>query len=234
MSSMHSVEPASGTTLSLRPRGATILSIFVWCILGAMAIEAVLAAGLAGLGVFPGLALVTVLIWAVLWAPRVILHRERVEVRNILHTYHLPFAAIERVRLGAMLRFDLHEERRGLRSVTAWNAPGIRRDLGAGRGRAEQESRTAAPAPTSGTARRRALSAGERLRHDQQASRSSVIRDRGEAWAERQDGRSTTTTTSTAGTAKGQEMPHAERRLNVVVLAVLGGVLLANALNILL
>lgn len=231
MSSMHSVEPTSGTALSLRPRGATVLSIFVWCILGAMAIEALFAAGFAGLGVFPGLALVTALIWAVLWAPRVVLHSERVEVRNILHTYHLPFAAIESVRLGAMLRFDLHEGQRGLHSVTAWNAPGIRRDLGSGRAGAEQESRAAAPAPTSGTARRRALSPGERLRHDQQASRSAVIRDRWENWQEKQDER---TPPTAGGAAAGQGTPHAERRLNGVVLAVLGAVLLANALNILL
>lgn len=229
---MHSPETDAGNTLVLRPRGATVLSILVWCILGAMALEAVLAAGARGLVVLPGLALISALIWAVLWAPRVVLHAQEVEVRNLLHTYRLPFPLIRAVRLGAMLRFEVTDGPDSSRTLTAWNAPGIRRDVGA-LGRAGGRSGGAdQQRPTTGTQRRRALSQGERLRRDQSASRSAVVRERWEAWDEASASSGSSGSTATAG-RDGADVRY-ERTLNTPVFLVLGALLVANVLTLVL
>lgn len=202
----------------LRPHGATVLSIVAWVVLGALALEALISAGIGGIIVYPGLALIAVLVWAVLWAPRLLLLPEGVEVRNPLHTYTLPFARIQEVRLGAMVHFDVDELRGRARRVTAWNAPGIGRDNPLARADASPSSERGS-STVSGPERRRRLSRAERLRRDQSASRSALVRARWEDWHEQHPGGGS----ETAG-----------RTLNVVVLAVVGAVLLANAVMLLL
>lgn len=196
--------------LHLRPHGATVLAIVVWVVLGLLAVEALLSAGVRGLGVVPGLALIAGLIWLLLWAPRVVLHEEEVEVRNILTTHHLPFAAITAVRLGAMLRLDTRAADGAPRTISAWNAPGIGRDNPLARAGRDEPG-------AGGTDRRRRLSRGERLRRDQERSRSAVVRDRWESWAERQGD-------EPAAAADGTAIPTTSVNVReIVVLGVLIG-----------
>lgn len=207
---------ASGPAHTLRPHSATALSILVWVILGAMAIEAVLAAGIEGLRVMPGLALLAALTWAVLWAPRLVLLPDGVQVRNLLHTYALPFSRIEEVRLGVMVRFDVDALAGRPRKITAWNAPGIGRDNPLAR-----ETSTATDmrgsGPASGAQRRRRLSRAERLRKDQSASRSVIVRERWEEWRLHHS----------AG-----EDAVAERSLNVAVVSVVGALIVLVAVQL--
>lgn len=205
----------------LRPYGASVLCIVVWAILAAMALEALFSAGTRGLVVFPGLALVAAVLWALLWAPRVVLLPHGVDVRNIGRSVYLPFAAIERVRLGAMVRFDVVDEQDRARTITAWNAPGIGRDkmLRHADPRAIS-SRGAQP----GEGVRRRLSRGERLESDQKSSRSAIIRDRWQASKQSAESRDH----ALDATA---DIPHT--RVNGLVIGVLGVLLVACLVNVL-
>lgn len=207
---------ASGPDHVLRPHGATVLSILVWAILGAMAIEAVLAAGLEGLRVLPGLALLAALIWAVLWAPRLVLLAEGVRVRNLLHTYALPFARIQEVRLGMMVRFDVDALDGKPRKITAWNAPGIGRDNPLGREVAMATDVRGIGLSSRGQTRRR-LSRGERLVRDQNSSRSAIVRERWEQWHLQHP-------------AGGEAV--AERSLNLATLSVVGVLIVVVAVQL--
>lgn len=202
-----------GSTHTLRPRGAIVLTLLVWVVLGALAVEAVFAAGVEGLRVAPVLALLAALTWAVLWAPRLVLLPDGVEVRNLLHTYTLPFARIEAVRLGAMVRFDVDALGGRPRRITAWNAPGIGRDNPLAREGRESTGHHGS-ADLVGVQTRRRLSRAERLRRDQASSRSAIVRQRWEEWHERHP-------------AAGDAV--AERSLNVAVLAVVGVLLVLVA-----
>ncbi|ATG55534.1 hypothetical protein CFK41_12690 [Brachybacterium ginsengisoli] len=198
----------------LRPHGATVLSIVVWAVAVAMALEALFSAGVGGLLVYPGLALIAALVWALLWAPRLVLRPAGVEVRNLLHTYDLPFARIQDVRLGAMVHFEVDELQGRSRRVTAWNAPGVGRDNPLARvGRPETGARSGGPG--AGTQARRRLSRAERLRNDQDSSRSAIVRERWEEWQ---------------GKHPAADPAPARRSLNVVVLSVLAVVVALNAL----
>lgn len=203
---------SSAPAPSLRPRGAIVICLLVWVILAALAIEALFSAGIAGLLVYPGLALVAVVLWAVLWAPRLVLLPEGVEVRNLLHTYSLPFDRIEAVRLGAMVLFDVDDLGGRPRRVTAWNAPGVRRDNPLRRG-PESSRGEHVDGAARRTERRRRLSQAERLRQDQASSRSAVVLERWERWHDTHPA--------------GADAP-ARRSLNVLVLAVVGAVVLVN------
>src|SRR5699024_11695334 len=87
-----------------------------------------LRAGWEGVLVLPAVLLALALVWMVLWAPRVVLHEDSVEVRNVFVTHHIPFAAIQEVRLGAMLRFEVITQRAATSTITAWNAPALGRE----------------------------------------------------------------------------------------------------------
>lgn len=174
----------TSSTVHLRPHGATILSIAVWALCAGLQADAFLRIGLAGARTLPFLLLAAVLVWVVLWAPRLVLRQEEVEVRNVWTTSRLPFAAITAVRIGAMVRFDARGADGDERTVTAWNAPGIGRDhprerLGSIRAGA-QGARQGAAAP-------RRAGAAERLSRDQGASRSAIVRERWDTWADRHE-----------------------------------------------
>lgn len=206
--------PDTAAPVVLRPHGASAICLLVWILLAGLTVEAVYSAGLVGLFIVPGLALVAAVIWALLWAPRLVLLPEGVQVRNLLHSYRLPFARIEKVRLGAMVGFDVDELRGRPRRVTAWNAPGIGRDNPLQK--AGERTDALHPAPYGAaqrTARRRRLSSAERMRRDQAASRSAVVRERWEDWHSQHP--------------QGGDEP-ATRAPNLGVLAVLGLVVLAN------
>lgn len=210
---MSSSDPAAPVVL--RPYGASVICILVWALLAGLAVEALFSAGLVGLFLVPGLALVAALIWAVLWAPRLELLNEGVRVRNLLHNYSLPFARIEQVRLGAMVSFEVDDLGGRPRRVNAWNAPGIGRDNPL-RGTTGPRTDSLHPAPSGASLRtdtRRRLSRAERMRRDQEASRSAAVRDRWEDWHHTHP--------------EGGEAP-ASRSLNLGVFAVLGVVVLSN------
>lgn len=167
----------TGGTLHLRPRMASVLSIIVALMALGLSVEAVLRAGWQGVLVLPVPLFLLALVWMVLWAPRVVLHEDSVEVRNVLTTSQLPFAAIQEVRLGAMLRFDVDSPRGGTTTITAWNAPALGRDMPWRREAMLHEQQL----------RGRRLTPQERLVHDQRRSRSAVIRQRWERWLDRRD-----------------------------------------------
>lgn len=166
---------------ALRPRSAILICILTWALCAALLIDALARAGAPGLRVLPFLVLAAVVVWALLWNPRVVLADDRVLVRNVLVSHTLPFAAIRRVRLGSMLRFDVAAVRGGERTITAWNAPGIGRDrLDLSRGSAQAMS---AGSRGHGAPRPR-LGPGERLARDQQRSGSAIVVRCWEQWCD--------------------------------------------------
>ena len=114
----------------IRPGGALVLCMIVWALCAATIVESFWAIGIHGwqFAVLP--LAVGAVVWALLWAPRVVVRPGSVEVRNVLITHDLPMAAIEDVRLGAMLRVILPPRGSNGRPVviTAWNAPGVGKD----------------------------------------------------------------------------------------------------------
>lgn len=164
-----------GGTLQLRPHGATVLCLVVGLVGLGLVLDAVLRAGWEGVLLLPVPLLLLALVWLVLWAPRVVLHETSVEVRNVLLTHHAPFAAIQDVRLGAMLRLEVVTARGRSTTITAWNAPALGRDAPWRRQAMLHEQ----------TLRGRRLSPPERLVHDQQHSRSAVVKQRWERWHDR-------------------------------------------------
>lgn len=177
--------------MRLRPRSATILSLLVWGVCLLLSVQAVLGAGLEGVIALPLPLLISAAVWAVLWSPQVILREDGVRVRNIVHSYWLPFDAITAVRIGAMLRLDALDATGYERTVTAWNAPGL--------------PRSSAP---SAAQRRRASAGGEpiaseaqRLSSDQAACPSAVVRQRWLRLAPEETGAGTASAGALSGAA---------------------------------
>lgn len=222
--------------IMLRPRGATVLCIVVGLMALGLTLDAVLRAGWEGVFALPVLLLIAALVWMVLWRPRVLVRPDEVEVRNVFVTHLVPFAVVEQVRLGAMLRLDVATDK-GARTITAWNAPGIGRDNPLRRQAVLREQ----------DLRGRRLTAPERLVHDQERSRSAVVVDAFEAWREqtalraRAGKRGTGTDAAggtdaaaagaTAGTGAGQAMV---TRPNVLEIAVVPVCLALAGLRVLL
>ncbi|WP_157773509.1 PH domain-containing protein [Brachybacterium vulturis] len=204
-----------GGTLHLRPHGATVLCIVVGVLGLALTLDAVIRAGWEGLLVLPAPLFVLALVWMVLWAPQVVLHEEEVEVRNVLLTHHLPFAAIQEVRIGAMLRFEVTTQRAATSTITAWNAPALSRDAPWRREATMHEQNL----------RGRAHTPQERLVNDQQRSRSAVVKKRWERWMDRRDARGRTPVEGT-----DEVMTTTPNLLPIVVVAALGLLVLARAL----
>lgn len=211
----HDHDP--GGSLTLRPRSAVVICVIGGVIALVLAVEAVLGAGWRGVAALPVLLLIVALGWMVLWAPRVVLHEDSIEVRNIVLTHLAPFAAIEAVRVGAMLRLDVRTRDRGTRTITAWNAPSVGRDhpLRRQADMREQELRG------------RRLGPQERLVRDQARSRSAVIRERWLRWDDAQEA---------SGMRNGSD-PAAEAavmttRLNIPVLVVVGVCVVLVALQL--
>lgn len=219
MTGLPSPDDSASAVVVLRPRGGLVLCALVWAVSAAFLLDAVVRAGLPGLRVLPVLALASALAWALLWAPRVVLRAEEVEVRNVLISHHVPFAAIAAVRLGAMLRIDVREPGPDarVRTITAWNAPGVGRD------RPPRPEHTPRPgsAPAAGGPPRR-LGPGERLARDQQRSRSAIVVRR---WEERADAASREADPARAGDTP----PGMTTRANTLVLAILSACVIAVA-----
>lgn len=198
--------PAPTDPLTLRPRSAEVITIVVAVAAALLTLDAVLRAGLTGALLLPGLLLLLAVVWALLWAPRVVLHRESLEIRNVWRTHVLPFTAIREVRLGAMLRVDAITDGGTEQTFTAWNAPGLRRDNPLRRREAAAD----------GGSRVR-MGPEERLRKDQRDSRSAIVVDRVESWQEHHE--------AEVGTGR------ARTRVNTPVIAVLGAALLLVVLR---
>ena len=167
----HDVHDPGGT-IHLRPHSATAISAVVAVFVVGLGLDAVIRAGWEGVLVLPALLLVAALVWMVLWAPKVVLHEEAVEVRNVLVTHLIPFAALEDVRIGAMLRFDVSSSGAATRSITAWNAPALGRDKPVRREVAMRQQELQG----------RRYTPQERLVQDQRRSRSAVVKERWERW----------------------------------------------------
>lgn len=118
--------------IRLRPRSAAILSVIVWAVCALLSVQAVLAAGWQGVAALPLPLLVSVGVWMLLWSPRVLVRRDGIDLRNVLHSYWFPFDAIEDVRVGPMVRIIARGPDREPMSVAAWNAPGGAK-IGSGR-----------------------------------------------------------------------------------------------------
>lgn len=210
----HTAVHDPGGTLHLRPHGATVICIVVGVLGLGLTLDAVIRAGWQGVLVLPAPLLVLALVWMVLWAPRVVLHEESVEVRNVLVTHRLPFAAIQEVRLGAMLRFEVTTPRAATSTITAWNAPALGRDAPWRREATMYEQNL----------RGRAYTPQERLVTDQQRSRSAVVKKRWERWMDRRDAHGRTP-------AEGADdvMTTVPNILPIAVVAVLALLVLARA-----
>lgn len=207
-----------GGTLHLRPHSATIICAVVGLLGLGLTLDAVIRAGWQGVLVLPAPLLLLALVWMVLWAPRVVLHEEEVEVRNVLVTHRLPFAAIQEVRVGAMLRFEVTTDRAATSTVTAWNAPALGRDAPWRREAAMHEQNL----------RGRSSSPQERLVNDQQRSRSAVVKKRWERWMDRRDAQGST---PAHGSAEADDvMTTTPNLLQIAVVAVLAALVLARAL----
>lgn len=211
---MPSTSPAPlhdpGGTLHLRPHGATVLCAVVGLLGLGLAVDAVLRAGWQGVLTLPVLLLIMALVWMVLWAPRVVLHADSVEVRNVVVTHLIPFAVIEEVRVGAMLRLEVAGRTGTTSTITAWNAPALSRDAPWRRQAQIHEQ----------DLRGRRLTPQERLVNDQQSSRSAVIKLRWERWQdhhERQQGQSAQHRTEGTGAV----MTTRPNLLQITVVAVL-------------
>lgn len=201
--------------LHLRPHGATVLCLVVAVLGLGLTLDAVLRAGWQGVLVLPAPLLLLALVWMVLWAPRVVLHEDSVEVRNVLVTHHLPFAAIQEVRLGAMLRFEVATQRAATSTITAWNAPALGRDAPWRREAVMHEQRL----------RGRGSTPQERLVSDQLRSRSAVVKRRWERWMDRRDAQGPGPVD-----APDDVMTTAPNLLQIVVVAVLALLVLARVL----
>lgn len=191
----------------IRPGGALVLCVVVWLLCAATMAESLWLLGVAGwrFAVLP--LAISCLVWALLWAPRVVVREERIEVRNVLETWTLPMAAIDRVRLGAMLRFELVPAQGSgkTRVLTAWNAPGVGRD------RPRERLARMDPRSRAGGAAERPDWA-QRLRRDQLESPSHAAVDAWERW----DGAH-----GVASRAEDGERAAPTRRPNLAVIAAL-------------
>ena len=220
---MPSTSPAPihdpGGTLHLRPHGATVLCAVVGLLGLGLALDAVLRAGWRGVMTLPVLLLLMALVWMVLWAPRVVLHEDSVEVRNVVVTHLIPFAAIGEVRVGAMLRLEVAGRDGATSTITAWNAPALSRDAPWRRQAMMHEQNL----------RGRRLTAPERLVDDQRSSRSAVIKQRWERWQDRREGQQGTPLQDPAA-GIGAEMTTRPNLLQITVVAVFAALAAARIL----
>lgn len=77
-------------------------------VVGLIAVVALIAFGLVAEGdgfepwAYPALLLAGVLVWAILLRPAIVLHRDELELRNVLHSRFIPFARITSVQVNQM------------------------------------------------------------------------------------------------------------------------------------
>jgi hypothetical protein len=86
-------------------------------VLGLVAVVAVIAFGLVAEGdgfapwAYPALLLAGVLVWAILLRPAILLHRDELELRNVLHSRFIPFARITAVQVNQMTVVEVDDEK---------------------------------------------------------------------------------------------------------------------------
>lgn len=164
----------------LRPTSAVVISCAAWLLAVVLLADAIWKIGLGALWRYgPFLGLGSALVWLILWNPRVLVREHEVEIRNVVHTYTAHFAAVTKVRIGAMVRVDARTARGRERTVTAWNAPGVGRDKPADVLTRNAHSRGRA---MPGRAVPHRLGPGARLALDQKQSPSWVLFERWERW----------------------------------------------------
>ncbi|MGY5764051.1 hypothetical protein ACXET9_02470 [Brachybacterium sp. DNPG3] len=135
MARLGTAERGDGST-HIRPSSAILLSAIVWALCAATIVQGLWVYGASGLRFAELPTAVALVVWALLWAPRVIVRAHEIEVRNVLLVHRLPLAAIADVRLGAMLRFVVAPRSASTGTdadadavvITAWNAPGVGKD----------------------------------------------------------------------------------------------------------
>ncbi len=77
-------------------------------VVGLIAVVALIAFGLVAEGdgfapwAYPALVLAGVLVWAILLRPAIVLHRDELELRNVLHSRFVPYARITSVQVNQM------------------------------------------------------------------------------------------------------------------------------------
>jgi hypothetical protein len=120
----------AGAPLVLRPASARTIPVLVWALCGYLLADALVrGAWDVALGGLPWLALGSVVVHALLWRPRLEIHRDRVVVVNPLREYELPFEELDDVRVGPALSV-LWRGRR----IPVWNGPGLGRRRPGSRG----------------------------------------------------------------------------------------------------
>ena len=168
-------DTAGEKPLALRPSSALWIPAITWAIIAFLLGDAILKNRWDTVLQFgPWLGLAASLVWLILFSPATLVYPGGVVVRNVLHEYSAPYAAIEHIGLGAMVSIRARTESGTTRTVTAWNAPGIGRDKPAD-----------AHVRISGRdryAERGHVGPAERLRNDQERSPSRVLVHAWETW----------------------------------------------------
>lgn len=166
--------------LVLRTKMSLVIAFMVWLVLAYLLFDAVLKLGAASLWQYgPLILLIAVLNWVFMYAPNMKITHNAVEINNIFHSYQADFAAIEKVNIAAMVSILARTET-GTKRITAWNAPGIKKDNFSDR-LSSHDGIVASSKPRSGgikSAPNLRLSSEARFDRDQRLSPSYVLYER--------------------------------------------------------
>jgi hypothetical protein len=101
-----------------RPRTGPVIAVAVWA-LAAWALITLAATDPTKLVVFlPAAGCAALTVWAVFWAPKVVVAQGAITVRNVLTTHHIPWSAITRIDTKWALTLYT-----GQRKIAAFAAP---------------------------------------------------------------------------------------------------------------
>ncbi len=181
MRSSSSSPPAGthdhGGDITLRPYSAIVLSIVVWVLAAGFGIDAVMRRfDVETLKSLSLLILMSAGTYAVLWAPRIIVRDDCVTMRNVFRVHEIPFAAIDAIRIVAMVRIEARGKDGRPRTYSAWNAPAV----GKSKAPSRQEEREI-------RAGLRTHSQSARLHAQIRGCRSVVLLDRWNRWIDVQE-----------------------------------------------
>lgn len=110
---------------------SVIIGVASLVLLAFFVVDAIVRAGVDGFfQVFPFVAWAAVVMTVVMILPSMTVRKEGLSVRNILRRFEMPYASVDRVRLGAMVRVDAMFAEARLDTVTVWSAPGVGRGYG--------------------------------------------------------------------------------------------------------
>lgn len=119
---------ASESWQEIRPASAVIIPVVAWALLGFGAVD-IAWHGTPGerLAYLPWLAVAAVAVHLVLWAPRIRVGRDAVEVREVLRTFTLPYAAISDITASGILKISYLDAAGRPRLLRPWNSPSPRK-----------------------------------------------------------------------------------------------------------